>query len=335
MARVRTILTYLFHATRRNRKSLTSLSGNHLFYTCATFLFLQDGGAAVFFLVIIGLVLVFPLAVDPLTRIPEDRLSLWPLTRRDRMVLRIAGPFLNPLAWVFIGLLAWKKLSPGVWALVFGVFAIGFIVPRLHVPSFSAAIARFPDLPGNLNQLIRKNCRELVSTLDFWSAAVVALPAFVMRTLGLLPASACLPLTLLVMIALSTYSQSMFGLDGDGGLLRYRLLPLRGWQIVAAKDAGFLVTTLVLTFPLSPAAALSAAFTCLAIGHYSSVVQYQPQRRWRFQTSPSLGGSLFQLALMTAMAAGTDLVSPWLMAPTAAGCIASAWRFGSVFERQQ
>jgi hypothetical protein len=35
-------------------------------------------------------------------------------------------------------------------------------------------------------------------------------------------------MTILVMLAISTHAQTLFGLDGDGGMARYRLLPVPG-----------------------------------------------------------------------------------------------------------
>ncbi|MCX6629022.1 MAG: hypothetical protein NTW28_15500 [Candidatus Solibacter sp.] len=63
---------------------------------------------------------------------------------------------------------------------------------------------------------------------------------------------------------------------------RYRLLPLRGWQILLAKDAAFLGLLLVLVLPLNPAAGLAFALAALAIGRYPTMRVPLPQRRWRF-----------------------------------------------------
>jgi len=73
-------------------------------------------------------------------------------------------------------------------------------------------------------------------------------------------------MTVLVVVALSSYAQCLFGLDGAGGWSRYRLLPLRGWQILAAKDAAFLLVTAVLVAPLAPLAGMGAALVALAMG---------------------------------------------------------------------
>jgi len=83
--------------------------------------------------------------------------------------------------------------------------------------------------------------------------------ALIFRVKGQLPAEALFPLTMLVTLALSSYAQSLFGLDGDGGLTRYRLLPVPGWQLLAAKDAAFLLAAMLLCLPLDPLAGLAAA----------------------------------------------------------------------------
>src|SRR5437762_9994588 len=152
MARVRAILVALWTATRRNRKSLASFSGNNLYCLGFALCFLQDPIALVFSLVIIGLVLFFPMSSDPLRAIPPDRLALWPLENSERRMLRILSPWLNPLTWLLAILLIWKRVSIGLWAVVMGLFAIGFLAPSLPFSSLSAW-RRLPTFPGPLNQL--------------------------------------------------------------------------------------------------------------------------------------------------------------------------------------
>jgi hypothetical protein len=77
-----------------------------------------------------------------------------------------------------------------------------------------------PRFPGPLNHLIRKNLRETLSTLDFWCGALISLVCLVFRIAGRLPADAFLLMTMLVALALSTYTQTLFGLDGEGGMTR-------------------------------------------------------------------------------------------------------------------
>ena len=53
-------------------------------------------------------------------------------------------------------------------------------------------------------------------------------------------------------------------------MTRYRLLPLRGWQILLAKDVAFLGVLLLLTLPLDARAGLAFGLAALAIGRYPS-----------------------------------------------------------------
>src|SRR4029077_15129126 len=111
-----------------------------------------------------------------------------------------------------------------------------------------------------LNQLMRKNLREILSTLDFYCALILSMAVLLFRILvpGL-PREALLAVAALVVSAMSSYAQCLFGLDGEGGLSRYRLLPVRGWRLLLAKDASFLAVVIPLTLPLAPLAGLGGA----------------------------------------------------------------------------
>ena len=135
-------------------------------------------------------------------------------------------------------------------------------------------------------------------------------------------------MSLLILLALSSYAQCLFGLDGTGGLMRYRLLPLRGWQILLAKDAAFLAVSLVLTLALNPLAGLTAALVVLAVGHEQAVKHITPQTRWRFSTSSSLGNGVVQVMLMFIAAYGVTRTNVLLTVPCVAMCGISLWWFG-------
>ena len=63
---------------------------------------------------------------------------------------------------------------------------------------------------------------------------------------------------------------------------RYRMMPLRGWQILIAKDAAFLTIAVVLALPLSiPGAIRLGAFIALAVGHRTSIESPRRRLRWR------------------------------------------------------
>ncbi len=334
MAPVRAILGALWTATRRSRKSLLAFSGNNLSHAGFALLFFHDPGAFILVLVIIGLVVFLPMSGDPLRQVPPERLAIWPLASSERRLLRILSPWLSPVIWMLAALAVWKKLTLGLWAVLAGLFAVGFVIPSIPVGACIHAWRRVPQFPGQLDQLIRKNVREILSTLDFYGGLVVVVPALIFRAKGLLPAQAYFPLTIVVMLTISTYAQCLFGLDGEGGLTRYRLLPLPGWQILAAKDAAFLLITLALTLPLSPIGGLAAALAALAVGHRASITEQRAQVRWRFHSGVTLGDSLLQIVPMIMAAAGAEYASPLLLAPCLAACAWSTWWFGRVLERK-
>ena len=334
MARLRAVFAALWTAVRRDGKSLESFAGNNLFLASMVFLFLNDPGAFASLNAIIVVVLFFPLSADPLRKIPRARLAIWPLSARDRWLLRVLSPWLNPLTWLLAILALWRGLTVGLWALLAGLFAFGFVAPWLAGGGGSAWGAPLPNVPGRLSQLVRKNLRQMLGTLDFYAALLWSAAGLVFRAAGLLPREALLPLTLLVMLSLSTYAQTLFGLDGEGGLTRYRLLPVAGWQVLAAKDAAFLLAALLLTAPLDPLGGLAAALVVLALGHHASVMRRREIARWRFATGASFGSSMMQVVLMVLAAAGTVSFSPLLLVPCVAAYAGSTWWFGRELERR-
>lgn len=328
MARTAAILGALWTAVRRDAKTLGSFTGNNLFSVSVLFLALADRGVFLSLNVLIGMVLFFPLSTDPLRKIPPQRLAMWPISSGERWLLRIASPWLNPMTWLLAILVLRRSVTMGLWALIAGLFAIGFVVPSIPWVQRLGAWRRLPHFPGPLDQLIRKNLREMLSTLDFYCGLLLSVGALIFRAKGTLPRDAFFPLTMLVMLTLSSYAQSLFGLDGNGGLTRYRLLPVPGWQILAAKDAAFLLVTVVLCLPLSPLPGLAAALMALAVGHAASVNERSEQTRWRFSTGVSFGSGIIQVLIMALMAAATVYASPLMLAPCIAIYIWSTWWYG-------
>ena len=149
-----------------------------------------------------------------------------------------------------------------------------------------------------------------------------------------MPADAFMAMALLVVLALASYAQCLFGLDGEGGLARYRLLPLKGWQMLAAKDAAFLLVALALTLPLAPLVGAGAACLALAIGHSPSVHRPRPQTRWRFSTGASIMNGIAQIVLM-AMAASTIFAHPAAVLACVAAWLISLWWYGRELEKAQ
>jgi hypothetical protein len=182
--------------------------------------------------------------------------------------------------------------------------------------------------------LVRKNLREILSTLDFYCALILSMAVLAYRAFGpALPREAFLAMTVLVVGALSGYAQCLFGLDGEGGLSRYRLLPVRGWQLLLAKDAAFLAVAILLTLPLGVLPGIGAALVALAVGHAPAVEHPRPQTRWRFSTGGALGNGAIQLVALAMTASAISSTSTWFLAPAAAAWALSVWWYGRDVER--
>ncbi len=333
MARVVAILKALAVAFRRDQKSLESIAGNNFFLVSA--LLLQRAGGFIY--LIVGVVLLFPASTDPLRKIPASRLALWPLQRRERFLLRAISPWANPVSWLIAGLAVWAargKLTFGLWGLIAGLFAAGFLLSDLPGISTQSLWRRIPPFPGRLNQLIRKNVREMLSTLDFYCALILCLFTVGFRIAGLLPSEARMIISILVVLALSSYAQSLFGLDGPGGIARYRLLPLPGWQILAAKDAAFLLIAIPLVLPLAPAAGSGATLIALAMGHSPTVDQPREQTRWRFSMGASLVFGILQAILMASAASAIVFQSRLVLVPCIGAWAGSLWYYGRRLEER-
>jgi hypothetical protein len=333
MARSVAILKALALAYRRDWTAFQSLAGNNFFLITA--FLLRTAGTFVY--LIMGLVVLFPLSTDPLRKIPPSRLALWPLERRERWILRLASPWINPLTWGLAGLAVWgagRALTVGLWATIAALFAGAFLISALPLPSGNGMFRRVPQFPGPLNQLIRKNLREILSTLDFYCALILSVAVLAYRIFGPpLPREAFMAMTVLVVGAMSSYAQCLFGLDGEGGLSRYRLLPVRGWQLLLAKDTAFLAAVIPLTLPLAVLPGIGAALVALAVGHSPAVEHPRPQTRWRFSTGGALGNGVIQLVALAMTASGIYLTSMWFLAPAVAAWAGSVWWYGRDVER--
>jgi hypothetical protein len=229
---------------------------------------------------------------------------------------------------------AGRTVSVGLWALIAGVFAGTFVISALPLPSGNGMFRRVPQFPGPLNQLVRKNVREILATLDFYTALILSLAVMAYRIFGpALPPEAFMAMTVLVVGAMSSYAQCLFGLDGEGGLSRYRLLPVRGWQLLLAKDVAFLSVVIPLTLPLAVLPGIGAALVALAVGHAPAVEHPRTQTRWRFSTGGGLGNGVIQLVALAMTASGIYLTSVWFLAVAVAAWAVSLWWYGRDVER--
>jgi hypothetical protein len=299
----------LLKSVRRDLAGYASLKTNNFFLFVVLMIWgaLNSGLAPIAsypFLVALGFLMVLPASGDPLQKIPSVRLGLWPLTPSARIALRILSLALNPAFWILAVLIALRSGA---------AIAAGFVVAILAL-----RLAGSPRLgrPGKVvcpTWLITNNVRQMFSLLDTWLALAIGWGGGLWRLLARHPDPASFSiLGLLAALALSTYAQCLFALDGDSGKTRYRLLPAQGWRIVIAKDAAFLGVLLIAVLPLSVPRALAFGLTALALGRYPSLHLRLAQERWRFTSGRVLWGILqcvAGIALPLSIAAPLYLIS--------------------------
>ena len=58
-----------------------------------------------------------------------------------------------------------------------GLVAAGFVLSELPLPVGAAMWRSVPHFPGPLDQLMRKNLREMLTTLDFYCALLLSVAA--------------------------------------------------------------------------------------------------------------------------------------------------------------
>ncbi len=246
------------------------------------------------FLGLMATPLLFPLSSDPMEKIPAERLGLWPLGRRDRIVLRAVSVTLSPIFWL-LAIYA-VKTGTGVAALLVVVIAVAVTA---RVPQLKAA-RRVPMARGRWGGLVTAHVRGMLSVLDTWVAILLAVLGWVWRAMGSVRDPEALPiLAMLIALTLSTQAQALFGLDYGPGETLLRILPLRGWEILVAKDVAWLGVLVVLVAPLDLGAGMTFGLAALATGHHASVGMRLAQKRWRFA-----GGRLWPVGLVQILVSG-------------------------------
>jgi hypothetical protein len=337
MAGIAALLKALGRAVWRDLSSYNSLVGNNFFLF--VLLLAQQLSASLFFALILGLLLLFPLSADPLAKVPPERLEAWPLSQGGRVVLRLASLALSPAAWITVALVVETSsvaVGASFVALAVCIQAATVLSTRLLARAPRWDVLRWiPRFPGRWGGLVSKDLRQMLRVLDSYLALLLSVSGVAYRVFGRLVEKEAFPiLAIMVVLALSTYAQCLFGLDWPQGWNRYRLYPLRGRDLLLAKDAGFLLLALILAAALDPLAGLAAALAALAIGHHASVYTPVPQKRWRFT-----GGTLFPTGLLQAMAmfgagVGVHRKPAMVLGVIVAIYLASVWFYGRMWDRR-
>lgn len=317
----------LVQLVRRDMRTSASLAMNNLFFLVV---FLLQGSnrrtmasTALPFAVLLGLPLLLAFSGDPLRKIPAARLALWPLTSKERVGLRLLGLALTPAVWLTAVLLLLLRVGLPL-ALTF--FAAMVVVQGM-VAAIGCATSRVTGFqmqryiqqpPGRLGGVLRLSLRQMMMTLDFYVALTVSVCGTIYRWTDPHADRAAYPvLATVVALALSTYAQRMFGFDGPAGETRYRLLPVRGWQLLSAKDAAYLVVLTILILPLGILPGLAFGLMALTVGRHASLTSAGVQQRWRF-----VGGDLPVGVLQVIAGAGAAFASLRFGLLTLGGCAA-------------
>lgn len=303
---VRAILRALLAVTRRDLAGYSPIRTNNFFLFVALLIWgnLVSGLAPVSaypFLALLAVLLFFPISSDPLEKVPQVRMALWPMTGGARLALRIATLALNPVLWFAAVLLAWQGRNL-LW-LAAGVIAVVAIRARTPRQASRFAIGRIaPALPGWGGLLVTNHLRVMLAVLDTWLALVIAVIGVIWRITagGAADPAAWTMLSILVGIALSTQAQCNADLDAT----RYRLLPAAQWRLLMARDAAYLAVQALLTLALDPIAGLAFGMTALAAGRYAALHAGLRTVRWRFASGRVLFGTLQIVAGATLAFAG-------------------------------
>lgn len=334
MVGILTVLSAVGRLAVRDLRTFTAAGTNNFFLFC--FLLLQQSG--IFLQVVLALLLLFPLSVDPLRRVPKSRWLLWPFGTGARVAIRAGSFVLSPAAWIAAALFLWLArpalgLRFAALSLTIGISAMALSALSERLPSINP-LRHIPPVPGRFGGLVRKDIREMLSLLDPYCGLILAICGLVYRILSKqAEPDAIMGVTLLIVLSVSTYANLLFGLDSDSGLTRYRLMPLRGWTILGAKGAAFLLVLIPMIAGLAPLAGISAALVGLAIGHHSSVTRRIPLYRWRFSGGGSIGESLVQVIGMFSAGVMTGRQTPlFLLACVAAYAISLAY-YGRMLDR--
>ena len=228
--------------------------------------------------------------------------------------------------------LGWRFLAVG-GGIAFVTYLLTTIPSR--VPQLN--LVRLISVPRSvLGGLVAKNLRELFGVLDTYLGFVLALVATVYRFFGkTIDGEAYFGVSLLIVLAFSTMAQSLLALDGPSGFVRYQLMPVRGWQILLAKDLPLMAIAVLFTSLLAPLPALAGMFAALAVGHHPSVVKPRQQKRWRFAAGASLETSILQIVLMLGAGTVVHRVNPLLLGVSAVAWALSLGFYGYVLDRER
>ena len=336
MARITSAVRAIALASWRDIQTFRSITGQNLFLFILL-IGLQPQSAELFALML-GLVMIFPLSADPMEKVPPDRWQLWPISSVDRGIIRAISLAFTPLFWIALVLLLRGHLRTATLFLAFVISArllyslLRYLLrrsaPNLHL------LRLLPKPAGVTGALMQLHWRETFTTLDPYVALLLAglTLTYRLHAKNLEPRAAEI-MSLVSVIAMSTSAQVLIGLDGPGAL-RYRLVPVRGWQILFAKDLAWLTTLALLVAPLDFVSGFFAGLAALTVGHHRSVMQVIPQTSWRFTSGVIFPDGILQIIALIAVGANIETAGWKLAAPCVFCWLASIAFYGRRWDQR-
>ena len=176
-------------------------------------------------------------------------------------VARAGVTMLNPATLVTtaaMGTTPVEVVTPLALLLLLGA-TVWSVLPRTFPRTFEAGGTR-PSaagrgrrgtwLPGRLGPIIQREHRSVVTIPDWWMAFLPVLVGIVYSFTAL--GSTTLRLsTIAIACALNlNLTSNCLGLDRPGGLTRYVIFPIRGWDLLLAKNVGVAIAVAVQVAPL-------------------------------------------------------------------------------------
>ena len=264
----------------------------------------------------------------------SDRLRRFPIDRRSLFALSLLSRFLSPIAWLativtLIGLSPLLSARHPLPAIAGALFLVALAISFGTSVSFLLSLHRGPSertarratsiasLPGRLGPLVHKEQRALRRVLDVWMGLLPVLAGAAVALFAS-PSTTVRQAIFVIVCALnSNVTLNALGMDRPAGLMRYLILPIRGSDLLVAKNLAMLA---VVGTPLLLLLAIDAwqagvvelgaeivVVTVLLLAHlaWGNVVSvYEPRRAepYRFTRAGDPLTSLVSVAISSAPA---------------------------------
>ena len=135
-------------------------------------------------------------------------------------------------------------------------------------------------LPGRLGPLVRKEQRSISEVLDLWMGLLLVLAAAAMALAASMSSTYRQAIFVIVCALNVNVTLNCLGLDRPAGLTRYLILPIRGKDLLLAKNVAVMVAVAVQLMPLLAIGAWQSGFTQLGAEIVVAIVLIVAHLAW-------------------------------------------------------